>query len=168
MIRTAQISSPRLTSSWSELLNRHFICMRKKPPVLTEVAQHCVRLQSMKAGEPMFILYVHEMDRAVTFYRDTFNLEVIQHTPGWSMLRLGDSTIALHMIFPGSDETTCSSAGLNLLVEELDSAISEVLSAGGRHVVSREPDEFVPVRMCELKDTEGNGIELRQFVGTTD
>ena len=27
------------------------------------------------------------MDRAVAFYRDTFDLNVVQHNPGWSMLR---------------------------------------------------------------------------------
>lgn len=30
--------------------------------------------------------------------------------------------------------------------------------------MTREPDDFEPVRTCELVDTEGNGIELRQFV----
>lgn len=121
----------------------------------------------MKTSNPMFILYVHDMDRAVTFYRDTFDLDVVQQTPGWSMLRIGDTTIALHMIFPGSAETTTQHAGLNLQVEDLDIAIGEVLAAGGEHIVTREPDDFVPVRMCELKDPEGNGIELRQFVGSS-
>ena len=120
----------------------------------------------MHTSQPMFILYVHDMDRAVTFYRDTFNLDVIQHTPGWSMLKLGDATIALHGIFDGSVESTTDHAGLNLQVDDLDSAIEEVLAAGGKHIIIREPDSFVPVRMCELRDTEGNGIELRQFVGT--
>ena len=39
-----------------------------------------------------------------------------------------------------------------------------VVAAGGEHIVTREPTSFVPVRMCELKDCEGNGFELRQFV----
>ncbi len=38
----------------------------------------------MKVTDPLFILYVHDMDRALQFYRDTFDLEVVQHTPGWS------------------------------------------------------------------------------------
>ena len=119
----------------------------------------------MKAKEPMYILYVHEMDRALSFYADTFELSVIQHTPGWSMLSIdGGATLALHKIFPGAAEDIVDHAGLNLLVEDLDQAIAEVVAAGGEHVVTREPDDFVPVRMCELKDTEGNGFELRQFV----
>ena len=120
----------------------------------------------MKTSDPLFILYVHDMNRAVAFYRETFELELVQQTPGWSMLRFGGATIALHMIFAGSEESVCKHAGINFQVDDLDSAIADVVTAGGEHVVTREPTDFVPVRMCELKDSEGNGIELRQFVGT--
>lgn len=118
----------------------------------------------MRVKDPMFILYVQDMDRALAFYRDTFELEVVQHTPGWSMLRCGGSTIALHILGRDSAESVAPHAGLNLQVDDLDKAIDAVLAAGGEHVVTREPTSFVPVRMCELRDTEGNGFELRQFV----
>lgn len=118
----------------------------------------------MLAKDPLFILYVHNMDRALTFYRDTFDLPVVQHTPGWSMLRCGGATIALHILSKGSTEAVARHAGLNLQVEDLDAAIAAVVSAGGEHVVTREATDFVPVRMCELRDPEGNGFELRQFV----
>jgi predicted enzyme related to lactoylglutathione lyase len=123
------------------------------------------RVDSMKVQDPLFILYVHDMTRAVAFYRDTFELEVVQETPGWSMLRFGGATLALHMIFAGTREGVSEHAGVNFKVGDLDRAIAEVVAAGGKHIVTREPDDFVPVRMCELLDTEGNGIELRQFVG---
>lgn len=113
----------------------------------------------------MFILYVHDMDRALAFYRDALALKVVQHTSGWSMLRCGQSTIALHILSKGSSESTASHAGLSLQVDDLNVAIGAVQACGGEHVVTREPTEFVPVRMCELRDTEGNGFELRQFMG---
>ena len=119
----------------------------------------------MKARDPMFILYVNDMARAVRFYRDCLSLRLVQETPGWSMLRLGNATIALHILGPDSAETTQQHAGLNLQVDDLYSAIEEALSFGATHIVTREPDGFVPVRMCELKDPDGNGIELREFVG---
>ena len=112
----------------------------------------------------MFILYVHEMDRALAFYRDVFGLPVLQHTPGWSMLRCGGATIALHILSRGSTESVAPHAGLSLQVEDLDAGIADVLAAGGSHIVTREPTAFVPVRMSELRDPEGNGFELRQFV----
>lgn len=118
----------------------------------------------MNVRDPMFILYVHDMDRALAFYRDTFSLEVVQHTPGWSMLRCGGSTLALHILSGSSSETVQLHAGLSLNVDELDVGIEAVVEAGGEHIVTREPTDFVPVRMCELKDTEGNVFELRQFV----
>ena len=119
----------------------------------------------MRTTDPLFILYVNEMDRAVSFYRDTMGLAIVQHTPGWSMLRFGGATVALHQIFSGNDESVCPHAGINFRVDDLDDAIREVVAAGGEHIVTREPTDFVPVRMCELRDTEGNVIELRQFVG---
>lgn len=118
----------------------------------------------MRAKDPLFIFYVHDMDRALGFYRDTFDLEVVQHTPGWSMLRCGGATIALHILSGGSTESVTRHAGLNLQVEDLDAAIRAIIAAGGEHIVTREATDFVPVRMCELRDTEGNGFELRQFV----
>ena len=119
----------------------------------------------MQVRDPLFILYVHDMNRALEFYRDTFNLDVVQHTPGWSMLRCGGATIALHILSEGSLESVASHAGLNLRVEDLETGIEAVVAAGGEHIVTREATEFVPARMCELRDTEGNGFELRQLVG---
>ena len=125
-------------------------------------------MSEVTAKDPMFILYVHDMDRAVSFYRDVFNLEVLQHTGGWSMLRCGGATIALHILGQSMTEAVSKHAGLNLQVTDLDVAIEKVISAGGAHIVTREPTGFVPVRMCELKDTEGNGFELRQHVADTE
>lgn len=80
------------------------------------------------------------------------------------MLRCGGATIALHILSRDSAESVAGHAGLNLQVDDLDAAIGAVVAAGGQHIVTREATDFVPVRMCELKDTEGNGFELRQFV----
>lgn len=118
----------------------------------------------MKVSDPLFILYVFDMDRAVSFYQHCFDLEVVQHTPGWSMLRCGGATIALHILSRNSDEGISPHAGLNLQVTDLDQAIATVVDHGGEHIITREATDFVPVRMCELRDTEGNGFELRQFV----
>ncbi|NKB68475.1 MAG: hypothetical protein GKR89_15540 [Candidatus Latescibacteria bacterium] len=118
----------------------------------------------MKVKDPLFILYVHDMDRALKFYRDTFSLQVVQNTPGWSMLRCDGATIALHLLAPDSPESVIPYAGLNLHVEDLDAGIAAVLADGGEHIVTREATDFVPDRVCELRDTEGNGFELRQFV----
>lgn len=118
----------------------------------------------VQVKDPMYILYVHDMDRAVAFYQQAFELAILQHTPGWSMLRCAGSTIALHILSPNSSEEISTHAGFSLNVDDLDQAIQAVVDGGGQHIITRETTNFVPVRMCEDYDTEGNGFELRQFV----
>ena len=72
--------------------------------------------------------------------------------------------MALQRLSKNSTESVTQHAGLNLRVDDLDVGIEAGVSAGGEHIVTREATDFVPVRMCELRDTEGNCIELRQFV----
>jgi len=56
----------------------------------------------MDTRDPVYNLCVHDMVRAIAFYRDVLALSVVQHTPGWLMLRCGGATIALHVISKGS------------------------------------------------------------------
>ena len=42
------------------------------------------------------ILFVSDMDRAVTFYRDTLGLPLKFQSPGWSEFVTGKTTLALH------------------------------------------------------------------------
>lgn len=119
----------------------------------------------MKTSDLMIVLYVHDMPRAVEFYRDVLHLSVVSESPGWSMLACEGAFIGLHAIFPGCSEDTTRFAGMNLRVEDLDSAVVEVERAGGqlREIRDAEPPH-VPVRLAVLQDTEGNVFELRQFI----
>ena len=80
----------------------------------------------IQARDPMFILYVKEMDRAIAFYEQVLGLEVLQHTPGWSMLRVGKATLALHILGPKSLERATSHAGLSLQVDDLDLSLIHI------------------------------------------
>ena len=73
----------------------------------------------MKAGNPIFIHYVHDMDRARDFYQSVFDVESSFESPGWSTLDFGTFELALHILEPG-DEQTMPHAGLNLLVPEIE------------------------------------------------
>ena len=119
----------------------------------------------MKATDPMIIHYVEDMDRALPFYRDVIGLLVIEAAPGWSTLRCGGCTVALHIRGPGMNEAAVDHAGLNLRVDDLDAAVAEVVAGGGQVKEVREAGDGVPVRIAELSDPEGNGFELRQTVG---
>ena len=108
------------------------------------------------------IQYVRDMARAVAFYRDGIGLEVATQSPGWSMLRCGDAHVALHLLGPNDPETAVPFAGLNLQVDDFDSAIEQAVAHGAKLVEVREPQPRVPVRLGILIDPEGNGFELRQ------
>ena len=112
----------------------------------------------------MVIHYVHDMDRAYAFYHETLGLDPDTRSAGWSTLKCGALLVALHSAVPGG-EGTLPHAGLNLQVDDLDAAVEEVQAGGGRLRVLREAGGGVPVRLAEIEDTEGNGMELRQYVG---
>lgn len=119
----------------------------------------------MRASNLMVILYVHEMSRAVRFYRDALGMDVVSESAGWSLLACGDAFVGLHLIEPDTSEGLTPHAGLNLQVENLETAIDHVRKAGGSLRTVREADPpRVPVRLAEVRDSEGNEFELRQYM----
>jgi predicted enzyme related to lactoylglutathione lyase len=121
----------------------------------------------MRGSNLMVVQYVHDMPRAVAFYRDAMGLNLISQSSGWSMLSCGDAFVGLHIIEKGVSEGLTPHAGLNLQVEHLESAIEDIRTAGGRLLTVREADlPRVPVRLAEVQNSEGNGFEIRQFVST--
>src|SRR5262245_31194626 len=120
----------------------------------------------MRGSNLMVVQYVYDMRRALAFYRDALGLPVISESSGWSMLSCGDALIGLHIIEPGVSEGLARHAGLNLQVENLESAIADINRAGGKLLTVREAElPRVPVRLAEVQDSEGNGFEIRQYVG---
>ncbi len=119
----------------------------------------------MKIRNPLFILYVHDMDRAVAFYSDGLGLVIISRSPGWSTLDCGGAILALHILGTNSEETTTGHAGLNLEIDDIEAGIRKIEAAGGHLRILTPADEFVPDHVAELVDTEGNVFELRQPAG---
>ena len=54
----------------------------------------------MKAKLAYAIEFVADMDRAVAFYRDRFELKVRFATPEWTEFETGEVTLALHLAGP--------------------------------------------------------------------
>ena len=100
----------------------------------------------MKTSRPLIVIYVHDMARARRFYGEVLGFTVDSESPGWSVLSCHGVLVGLHVLYPSAPESTVPHAGLNLLVDDLDAAISEVERGGGR--------------LKELRD----GFELRQQV----
>src|SRR4051812_47508348 len=119
----------------------------------------------MRALSLMVIQYVHDMSRALAFYRDAMGLQVISESPGWSMLSCGDALVGLHVIESGVAEDLAPHAGLSLEVQDLEIAIADIRKAGGNLREIREPDlPHVPVRLAVVEDSEGNVFEIGHMV----
>ena len=118
----------------------------------------------MKSSDLMVVYYVFDMERAFRFYTEAVGLESRSQSPGWSELACGEATLALHILESGSERALTPVPTLNLRVDELEPAIERVIEAGGHLINKREAEPHIPVRLAELKDTEGNLFEFRQEV----
>ena len=106
----------------------------------------------MKVRKTLYMLMVQDMERGVRFYRDVLGLDVKLHTPGWSELVLGDSTVALHG--GGTGERTRT--GLSFEVEDIDDACRQVQDGGGQLLRGPVLRDSEGIRLADLADPEGN------------
>jgi len=118
----------------------------------------------VRAREPIVIHYVHDMARAKGFYMSVFDVAPTFESPGWTTLDFGAIELALHILYPGSQdpEAPLPHAGLNLEVDDIEAMQADIERLGGRLLELREPQGGVPVRVATFRDCEGNGFELRQ------
>ena len=117
---------------------------------------------AMKARNPMVIHYVHNMDRAITFYKNVFGVGTDMESPGWTTLDFGSLILALHSL-PAGQDGPLPNAGLNFEVDQIEEVQANIEKYGGRLLQLREPGGNVPVRVGCFQDPEGNGFELRQW-----
>ena len=75
------------------------------------------------------IEYVADMDRAVSFYRDTLGLPVRFESPEWSEIATGETTLALH---PASGANPPGTLQLGFTVANLPTASRDLVSRGVR------------------------------------
>lgn len=120
----------------------------------------------MKSRNPIFIHYVHDMERARRFYESVFDVSPTFASRGWTTLGFGAFELALHVLAPGhTDEAPLPHAGLNLEVDRIEDMQALIEDAGGELIELREATRHVPDRVATFRDPEGNGFELRQHVG---
>jgi len=111
------------------------------------------------------ILYVHNMQSQVQFYRDVLGLPVL-FPPGlqdysqehWVTFDTGACTLALHS--GGQGRLGQDASELTYLVDDLHSARQILL---GRGVLLDEPTQAAPgIWVCAGKDPEGNHFSLEE------
>lgn len=120
----------------------------------------------MNGRKPIFIHYLYDMSRARRFYESVFDVSPSFASPGWTTLNFDSFELALHILSPGDiSEAPMPHAGLNLEVDRIETMQTAIEKCGGKMIELREATSHVPDRVASFRDPEGNGFELRQYVG---
>ncbi len=108
------------------------------------------------------IVFVSDMNRSVSFYRDVVGLPLKYETPGWTEFATEGATLALHRSKKSSDNTKQGhSAGRcrpGLSVPDLDKFHERMVSKDVPCV--QEPKETFGVRLAQYLDPDGLAISV--------
>ncbi len=125
------------------------------------------------SGINVVVLFVADLDRAKTFYRDTLGLEIGDEDPQSVMFSLGSVMLLLIANSAGQDLlgddaiATSRPSGTTFqlvsFVEDVDALFTD-LSAKGVEFVTQPVDQPWGLRTAHFKDPEGNVWELAQPV----
>jgi predicted enzyme related to lactoylglutathione lyase len=106
------------------------------------------------------LVFVHNMNRAVAFYRDALGFQICVATPAWSELELSGALIALHSgREPGTRETP-----LGFKVLNIDAVANAVVTHGGFIHAPKKQAAGEPA-IIKAGDTEGNVFFLSEGPG---
>ena len=106
------------------------------------------------------MVYVQDMNRAVSFYRDVLGLPVEMESPGWSQFSLGNgASIGLH---PSMEARSPQPGWVpGFAIDDIKSA-KERLTAGGARIAQDFHDIPGGV-VLEFSDPDGNHIDISQM-----
>ena len=107
------------------------------------------------------VVYVRDMGRAISFYRDTLGLQVEFESAGWTTFRTGACALALH----ATDDRRVGTAEPDptFVVQDVDAERARLRRAGVEVGEIREP---VPgVRVFDARDPDGNRFSLESRSG---
>ena len=103
------------------------------------------------------VLHVHDMDKALAFYRDVLGLPVRYAFDEYVEFDLSPATLALH--HAARPEESTRGAGLFLVVEDVD-ALTAQLQAKGLSPTQPLTDQDFGYRTVMYIDPFGNRVEL--------
>ena len=101
------------------------------------------------------IKFVADMDRAVTFYRDTLGFPLKFQSPGWSEFISGETTLALHA---ADADHPAGSIRLGLQVPDLQAFYEEMTARG--ICFTMPPTMQFGVLLAEFMDSEGAEVSV--------
>jgi lactoylglutathione lyase len=120
------------------------------------MASQCALRWGMQVERLKYIIWAVDMARAVRFYRDVFDGEVIRESEVVSEVRIAGGIIGIH----GGGEGGRTWTGLAFQVADLFAGCDLVRAHGG--LVEKEPQDTPeePAHLAMCVDSEGNEIML--------
>ncbi|HEX8697029.1 MAG TPA: VOC family protein [Longimicrobium sp.] len=108
---------------------------------------------------------VHDLERAVAFYRDVLGLKLLFEVPKMAFFQCGEVRLMLGV--PEKPEFDHPASILYYKVGDIHAAHEQLKAAGARmedepHLIARMPDH--ELWMCFFRDTEGNVLALMSEV----
>lgn len=113
------------------------------------------------------MLFVQDVERLSTFYRDAFGFELTEHTEGeWAVLRAGQCELALHRVgaawrqeVPSGTRAQTNVKLVFNVTSDLEALREELLGHGVTiGPITTYPDG--PGPLCDGADPEGNVFQL--------
>lgn len=114
------------------------------------------------------ILFVHQIEQQKKFYRDVFQLEVVEEYATWVLLKTPSCYLGLHQIpeeYLGDDPNEQVDNNVKLVFDVLDLPLQQFhdqLTQHGVRLQSITTFDNYPFDLCDGKDPEGNVFQLRQ------
>lgn len=107
---------------------------------------------------------VHDLDRAIAFYRDHLSLPFLFQAPGMAFFRCGDLTLMLGV--PSAPEFDHPASILYFEVQDIAATYQALAERGVAfrskpHVAHREPGR--EMRLAFFQDGEGNTLALMSW-----
>jgi predicted enzyme related to lactoylglutathione lyase len=100
-------------------------------------------------------LPVTDMGRAVSFYRDSLGLDVVEHDGDWSEITAGDQRIGLN---EGESPAGDGGAVIAFGVDDIDSTVDELKGRGVEF--ADQVSEYPWGKIAPFKDADGNDLQL--------
>lgn len=114
-------------------------------------------------GVDFVVNYVPDLEEAVSFYRDTLDLELTLHNPEWNWAEFSIPPITL-VLFGNYDGAPLANGkggtGVSLAVEDLESATEELHRKGV--AVEWGPHELSTCQVAMITDPGGNPIFIHR------
>jgi predicted enzyme related to lactoylglutathione lyase len=129
-------------------------------PQYTEIAPKSAGGASMLKQFTTLMVYVRDMDRAVSFYRDVLGLDVEVQSPGWSQFKLGNgASLGLHVAMGEIDPKPGWVPGFS--VEDVRAAKEKLVASGA--MIAQDYHDIPGGVVLEFTDPDGNHIDVSQM-----